>query len=133
MTDIPATDASRPSPRYIKSASSYSPPTDLPKQIDYTKFAQVAGLKTPASARELMRVTKNKLKDEYGALSSGMQSTNGGTNGTPAKAKATPRKRKSKGVGDDEESPTKKVKGKGSESPVKKEQVDGEETEDFFG
>lgn len=79
-----------------------------------------------------MRVTKNKLKDEYGALSSGMQSTNGGTNGTPAKAKATPRKRKSKGVGDDEESPTKKVKSKGSESPVKKDQVEGEETEDFF-
>jgi hypothetical protein len=33
-------------------------------QIDYNKFATVAGLKTPASARELMRVTKNKLRDE---------------------------------------------------------------------
>jgi hypothetical protein len=34
-------------------------------QIDYNKFASVAGLKTAASARELMRVTKNKLKEEY--------------------------------------------------------------------
>lgn len=76
-------------------------------KIDYNKFATVAGLKTAASARELMRVTKNKLKDEsvllspihsqlqttaaaaaakltkirnrYGALSTTMQSTNAAT------------------------------------------------------
>ena len=34
------------------------------KQINYAKFAIVAGLASPASARELMRVTKNKLKIE---------------------------------------------------------------------
>jgi len=87
-----------------------------------------------------MRVTKNKLKDEYGALSSGMQTnnanTNGGANVTPVKAKATPKKRKTKGAEDDEESPTKKTKkggAKGSESPVKKEQVEGEQADDIFG
>lgn len=35
-------------------------------QIDYEKFKTVAGLASAASARELMRVTKNKLKEEYG-------------------------------------------------------------------
>jgi hypothetical protein len=43
-------------------AESLTPTT--PKQINYAKFATVAGLASAASARELMRVTKNKLKDE---------------------------------------------------------------------
>lgn len=114
-------------------------------QIDYTKFAQVAGLKTPASARELMRVTKNKLRDEYGALSSGIQSTNTGTGGANgaaaagvAKPKGTPRKRKTKAAdGDDRESPAKKGRidedaGAGN-SPVKAENGGDGEVDSFFG
>ena len=95
-------------------------------QIDYNKFATVVGLKSAASARELIRVTKNKLRDEcvllpkpssnsikcanstsllsirYGALSSGLQTSNGATtpktptksgSGTP-RATATPASRK---------------------------------------
>ncbi|KAF7191563.1 hypothetical protein HII31_07065 [Pseudocercospora fuligena] len=54
---------------------------DTEPKIDYEKFAQVAGLKSSASARELMRVTKNKLKEEYGALSGEVKSNNT----TPAK------------------------------------------------
>lgn len=37
-------------------------------KIDYNKFKEVAGLASANSARELMRVTKKKLKEEYGAL-----------------------------------------------------------------
>jgi len=37
---------------------------DSEPKIDYAKFATVAGLASAASARELMRVTKNKLKVE---------------------------------------------------------------------
>lgn len=33
-------------------------------QIDYSKFASVANLASANSARELMRVTKKKLKEE---------------------------------------------------------------------
>lgn len=40
-------------------------------QIDYEKFKTVAGLASANSARELMRVTKKKLKEEYGALDGG--------------------------------------------------------------
>lgn len=36
-------------------------------QIDYDKFHRLAGLASVASARELMRVTKKKLKEEYGS------------------------------------------------------------------
>ena len=49
------------------------------KQIDYDKFKTVAGLASAHSARELMRVTKNKLKSEYGALSGGMKDANAAT------------------------------------------------------
>ncbi|KAK3677207.1 hypothetical protein LTR78_002745 [Recurvomyces mirabilis] len=63
---------------------------DIEPKIDYTKFAQIAGLASAASARELMRVTKNKLKDEYGALSGSVKAANsknasGGGAGTPRK------------------------------------------------
>jgi hypothetical protein len=92
-------------------------------QIDYEKFKTVAGLSSAASARELMRVTKNKLKSEYGALGAGLQAANASTN-SPAKTtprKATPKKGVTPGskrgqkareeVDDDEESsPTKKLK-----------------------
>lgn len=72
-----------------------------------------------------MRVTKNKLKTEYGALGSGLQAANVNTNtSSPAKAKGTPKKgkeatpgsgrkrgKKAQSEGEvDEESPTKKVK-----------------------
>lgn len=65
-------------------------------QIDYEKFRQVAGLKTAHSARELMRVTKNKLKAEYGALSGGVQSANSaGATGRPSlPGTAAPKTRK---------------------------------------
>lgn len=125
--------------------------TDQPKQIDYNKFYQVAGLASANSARELMRVTKNKLKTEYGALSGSVQSSNnagtpskkGGANGTKS-ASGTPgatlgpsgKKRGRKGVSaaegtvhgevedDAEESPTKKGR-KGSVTPaVKMERED---------
>ncbi|EME77851.1 uncharacterized protein MYCFIDRAFT_87218 [Pseudocercospora fijiensis CIRAD86] len=95
---------------------------DTEPKIDYEKFAQVAGLKTSASARELMRVTKNKLKEEYGALSGDVQMTNGGT---PGKKRATPSKRKAgTGSGDDEEeqetvTPASKKKKKVKKSPTK--------------
>lgn len=42
-------------------------------KIDYDKFHQIAGLASAHSARELMRVTKNKLREEYGALSGDMK------------------------------------------------------------
>ncbi|GAB7331827.1 hypothetical protein MBLNU13_g03780t1 [Cladosporium sp. NU13] len=141
-------------------------------KIDYNKFATVARLKTPASARELMRVTKNKLRDEYvashpgghippnmrqqhtdtvdliryGALSSGLQTSNGATtpktptkNGSATpKAAATPASRKrarqspEKSVGvdehdDDEERPAgKKAKAKAAENGVKRKEVKSE-------
>ncbi|KAI7261881.1 hypothetical protein KC345_g9636 [Hortaea werneckii] len=50
-------------------------------KIDYNKFYRVANLASPASARELMRVTKKKLKEEYGAL--GTTSGDFGGNGNP--------------------------------------------------
>ncbi|RMY76730.1 hypothetical protein D0864_09595 [Hortaea werneckii] len=56
------------------------------KQMD--KFYRVANLASPASARELMRVTKKKLKDEYGAL--GDAGGNGNSGGTPITS--TPKK-----------------------------------------
>ncbi|KAK5135032.1 hypothetical protein LTR08_005692 [Meristemomyces frigidus] len=126
-------------------------------KIDYAKFAKLANLASPASARELMRVTKNKLKAEYGA--GGLQSAseksstpkkstakkNGdagsactSATGTPA-ASATKKRgrtpsRKAREAeedreGDEEESPTKKVKG----GVVKKEMVgDGDDLDDMF-
>ncbi|KAK0334184.1 hypothetical protein LTR91_026117 [Friedmanniomyces endolithicus] len=90
-------------------------------KINYTKFAEVAGLKNARSAAELMRVAKNKLKTEYGSMSNGMQTANTPTrNATPMNGKK--RARKATGEGeegsdghgdeDDEEgSPRKKVKG----------------------
>ena len=56
-----------------------NPHTHATIQIDYDKFKTVAGLASAHSARELMRVTKNKLKSEYGALSGGMKDANAAT------------------------------------------------------
>ncbi|KAM3421917.1 hypothetical protein BST61_g2294 [Cercospora zeina] len=66
-------------------------------KIDFEKFKTVAGLASAASARELMRLTKKKLKEEYGALSGTMTAANGNTVGgaTPSK-KSTPRTPSSK-------------------------------------
>lgn len=47
-------------------------------KIDYEKFKTIAGLASANSARELMRVTKKKLKEEYGMLSNGVQDANSG-------------------------------------------------------
>ena len=83
-----------------------------------------------------MRVTKNKLKTEYGALGAGLQAANANTNSpakTPKKAATPSSKKRSTGKkaraevdgGEDdvEESPTKKQK-------VKKEaEADGEDGE----
>lgn len=44
---------------------------DAEPKIDYEKFKDIAGLASAASAREIMRMTKKKLKEEYGALSGG--------------------------------------------------------------
>ena len=49
------------------------------KQIDYDKFKDIAGLASAHSARELMRVTKKKLKEEYGAMSGSIKAANAGT------------------------------------------------------
>ncbi|KXT16413.1 hypothetical protein AC579_5136 [Pseudocercospora musae] len=119
-------------------------PIKLP--IDYEKFAQVAGLKSSASARELMRVTKNKLKEEYGALSGQVQTTNSNNNHTtPAKKKSTPGKRKKATTppqgsgdedgGDDEERKTpasKRVKKTATKAPpvVKSEPTQDDSDED---
>lgn len=60
---------------------------DVEPKIDYEKFKDVAGLASAASARELMRVTKKKLKEEYGALSGGIKAANnnGDVKSTPVK------------------------------------------------
>lgn len=55
-----------------------------PRQVDYDKFREVAGLSSAASARELMRVTKNKLKTEYGALGNSVRASKTPT-ATPVK------------------------------------------------
>ncbi|KAK4549117.1 hypothetical protein LTR36_007573 [Oleoguttula mirabilis] len=107
---------------------------DTEPKIDYAKFAKVAGLASANSARELMRVTKNKLKVEYGALGDGLQSANANTpkkngsvsaSGTPAPstkkrgrkpkvAAATTGEEDAEGEDDDDAdaSPTKKAKTK---------------------
>ncbi|KAK0289039.1 hypothetical protein LTR35_000414 [Friedmanniomyces endolithicus] len=117
-------------------------------KIDHTKFAQVAGLKNARSAAELMRVAKNKLKAEYGSMSTGMQTAN-----TPTRNAAKPvtgKKRARKAAGeagegseghadrggdeDDEEgSPRKKVKGSAVEEGkgVKAEVAVGSGEEDL--
>ncbi|GAB7361332.1 hypothetical protein MBLNU230_g1388t1 [Neophaeotheca triangularis] len=53
-------------------------------KVDYDKFREVAGLSSAASARELMRVTKNKLKTEYGALGNSVRASKTPT-ATPVK------------------------------------------------
>ncbi|KAI6868951.1 hypothetical protein KC338_g3723 [Hortaea werneckii] len=58
-------------------------------KIDYNKFYRVANLASPASARELMRVTKKKLKEEYGALG---DAGGNGNPGTPNTNTSTPKK-----------------------------------------
>lgn len=59
-------------------------------QIDYNKFYQIAHLASANSARELMRVTKKKLKEEYGALAA---ATSGDAPGTPRSTNTnTPKK-----------------------------------------
>lgn len=55
---------------------------DAEPKIDYEKFKDVAGLASAASAREIMRMTKKKLKEEYGALSGALKIANGGGGGT---------------------------------------------------
>lgn len=55
---------------------------DAEPKIDYEKFKDIAGLASAASAREIMRMTKKKLKEEYGALSGGLKIANGGGGGT---------------------------------------------------
>ncbi|CAK1359369.1 hypothetical protein CB0940_05589 [Cercospora beticola] len=91
-------------------------------KIDYEKFKTVAGLASAASARELMRVTKKKLKEEYGALSGSMTAANGNTVGggvTPSK-KSTPRTPASK-----------RPRGKKAASEVNGENGDGDDDEDY--
>ncbi|PPJ54470.1 hypothetical protein CBER1_02487 [Cercospora berteroae] len=92
-------------------------------KIDYDKFKTVAGLASAASARELMRVTKKKLKEEYGALSGSMTAANGNTVGggvTPSK-KSTPRTPASK-----------RPRGKKAASEVNGgENGDGDDDEDY--
>ncbi|KAI6810681.1 hypothetical protein KC340_g16687 [Hortaea werneckii] len=58
-------------------------------KIDYNKFYQIADLASANSARELMRVTKKKLKEEYGALAA---TTSGDAPGTPRSSTNTPKK-----------------------------------------
>ncbi|RMZ14978.1 hypothetical protein D0862_01882 [Hortaea werneckii] len=58
-------------------------------KIDYNKFYRVANLASPASARELMRVTKKKLKEEYGTLG---DAGGNGNPGTPNTNTITPKK-----------------------------------------
>lgn len=62
---------------------------DAEPKIDYEKFKDIAGLASAASAREIMRMTKKKLKEEYGALSGGLKIANGGGGGmdSPVKMK----------------------------------------------
>lgn len=118
-------------------------------QIDYDKFHKLAGLASVHSARELMRVTKNKLKSEYGALGADLQAANSGTNtpsktqsksasGTPRKsASATPAKRKRSAgkkareeVEDDSEGD---VDGQSSIKKVKKERAAPEDIGEMGG
>ncbi|KAI7230919.1 hypothetical protein KC330_g6705 [Hortaea werneckii] len=59
-------------------------------KIDYNKFYQIAHLASANSARELMRVTKKKLKEEYGALA---VASSGDPPGTPRSTNTnTPKK-----------------------------------------
>lgn len=67
-------------------------------KIDYAKFHRLAGLASEHSARELMRVTKNKLKTEYGALGAGLQAANANGSVPSTPAKATPAKGRNKGA-----------------------------------
>lgn len=96
-------------------------------KIDYNKFHQLAGLKSSHCAREILRVTKKKLKAEYGAVSITMRASNSNA-GTPKKnansaslgmtpAPSTGKKRGRKAedvaIGDvkvEDESPTKKAR-----------------------
>ncbi|KAK5721530.1 hypothetical protein LTR15_006119 [Elasticomyces elasticus] len=113
-------------------------------KINYAKFAEVAGLASANSARELMRVAKNKLKNEYGMLSAGMVNANAANaGGSPAK-KATPSKRARKpelssdghgeenGDLDDEESPKKKGKASPKKVTVKAEPAVVEDEDPLF-
>ncbi|TKA44330.1 hypothetical protein B0A54_05073 [Friedmanniomyces endolithicus] len=104
----------------------HPPQLNPSQQINYTRFAEVAGLKNARSAAELMRVAKNKLKAEYGSMSTGMQTANTPTRNAATSVTGKKRARKAAGEGDegneghadgnrdedDEESgPMKKVKG----------------------
>ncbi|KAK5173011.1 uncharacterized protein LTR77_003133 [Saxophila tyrrhenica] len=62
-------------------------------KVDYDKFHRLAGLASAHSARELLRVTKKKLREEYGDPSSDVTAFGKGT-GTPkaTPSKATPKK-----------------------------------------
>lgn len=63
---------------------------DVEPKIDYEKFKDIAGLASAASARELLRITKKKLKEEYGALSGGIKAANNG-DGKACSVKKAPR------------------------------------------
>jgi hypothetical protein len=86
----------------------------------------VAGLASPHSARELWRVTKNKLKDEFEEICSGLQKgrAGGGGGSSPKKKAATPRK-KAAAVGADG-TPTPTPKKRKASAKV----VDGDEAGD---
>ncbi|KAK1816960.1 hypothetical protein LTR12_008682 [Friedmanniomyces endolithicus] len=117
-------------------------------KINYTRFAEVAGLKNARSAAELMRVAKNKLKAKYGSMSTGMQTANTPTRNAATSVTGKKRARKAAGEGDEgneghadgsrdeddeESSPMKKVKGSAVEEGkgVKAEVAVGSGDEDL--
>ncbi|KAF2484129.1 hypothetical protein BDY17DRAFT_121798 [Neohortaea acidophila] len=114
-------------------AKAWSCMVEEPK-VDYNKLAESCGMTNPRSASNAWASIKKKILAKGGI-------TAGNEDGTPkATPKATPKRKKGAkaDAGDDEESPTKKVKGgkgkgKKSEAKVKedggvvvKEEVDGE-------
>ncbi|KJY00298.1 hypothetical protein TI39_contig336g00047 [Zymoseptoria brevis] len=94
-------------------------------KIDFEKFRIITGLKSVASARECLRVTKNKLKAEYGGdVANGgavtpVKKAKAASNGTPtpkrARGAATPKGKKAKAE---------------TEAPIKDEDGDEEEVQE---
>ncbi|KAF2166346.1 hypothetical protein M409DRAFT_23538 [Zasmidium cellare ATCC 36951] len=115
-------------------------------KIDYAKFATVANLASVNSARELMRVTKKKLKEEYGALDNGTatspikkststpRSTPGAKRGRASVGKKAAAEMNGEDHDDDEEemraSPSKKSKTNGKTNGVVKVEKEAEESDD---
>lgn len=95
-------------------------------QIDYERFAQLAGLKSAQSGREMLRVTKKKLQ-EFAPVSADGTVAPPNTPATKTKKKATPKTKstaKAKGGekrkitnDSDEESDA------GDDTPIKKKAV----------